>query len=71
MNRWLDLLERSAWTFAQSFAASVVVTGNLGLGDLKIAAGAAVISVLKNLSVDQTVENRLKILTAMKRRKMT
>jgi hypothetical protein len=55
MTRVLDLLERSAWTFVQTFAASVVLTNSLGLGDLKIAAGAAVLSVLKNLSIASTV----------------
>lgn len=54
--RLLDLLERSLWTFAQAFAASVVVTGGLGLNDLKIAAAAAVIAVLKNLSVATTAQ---------------
>lgn len=59
MARWLDLLERSAWTFVQAFAASVVVTGNLGAGDFKIAAGAAALAVLKSLSVSQSVQNEL------------
>lgn len=40
----------------QTFAASVVLTNSLGLGDLKIAAGAAVLSVLKNLSIASTVQ---------------
>lgn len=55
MTRLLDVLERSAWTFVQTFAASVVLTNGLGLGDLKIAAGSAVLSVLKNLSIASTV----------------
>lgn len=68
MNRWLDLLERSGWTFVEAFAAAVLVTGNLGVGDLKIAAGAAVIAVLKIMAIDQGVANRLKLLAAMKKR---
>jgi hypothetical protein len=55
MTRLLDVLERSAWTFVQTFAASVVLTNSLGLGDLKIAAGAAALSVLKNLSIASTM----------------
>jgi hypothetical protein len=55
MTRFVDVLERSAWTFVQTFAASVVLTNGLGVTDLKIAAGAAALSVLKNLSIASTV----------------
>lgn len=56
MVRWLDVVERAAWTFIQAFGASIVVTGGVGLGDLKIAAVAAVIAVAKSLSVTTTVK---------------
>ena len=56
MHRLLDVVERSCWTFVQTFAASVVLTSGLGVNDLKIAAGAAVLSVLKNLSVVTSVQ---------------
>lgn len=68
MTRWLDLLERSAWTFVQSFAASVVVTGGLGIGDLKLALAAAVISVLKNLSVATSVKAGQELVTTTKKK---
>lgn len=56
MVRLLDVLERTLWTAIQAFAASVVVTGAVGLGDLKIAAVAAAIAVAKSLSVSTTVQ---------------
>jgi hypothetical protein len=61
MTRFLDVLERSAWTFVQTFAASVVLTNSLGLSDFKIAAGAAVLSVLKNLSISVTARTGLEL----------
>jgi hypothetical protein len=55
LTRWLDLLERTAWTAIQAFAASVVVTGNVGAADLKIAGLASAIAAAKSLSIATTV----------------
>lgn len=66
MTRWLDLLERSLWTAIQAFAASVVVTGAAGLGDLKVAAVAAVIAVAKSLSVTTSVKTGQELTTKKK-----
>jgi hypothetical protein len=65
VTQWLDLLERSAWTAVQTFSASVVLTGGLGWGDVKIAAGAAVLAVLKNLSIVSTVRGQLEVLSSL------
>lgn len=56
--KWLSILERAAWTFIQAFSAAIVISGNLGAQDLKIAAVAAVISVAKNLSVKVDLEEK-------------
>jgi len=54
--RLLDLLERSAWTFVQAFAATVAATGKIDLLALKIGAGAGILAVLKSLSVATSVK---------------
>lgn len=53
---WKEILDRAEWTFAQAFLATVGAagTGFVSVGVLKtagLAAGAAVISVLKNVFV--------------------
>ena len=41
VNRWVDLLDRTAWTFIQAFAATLIV---LGLDDWKKSLGTAAIA---------------------------
>ena len=66
MAKLLDILERAGWTFVQTFAAAVVLTGNLGMNDVKIAAGAAVLAVLKGLSIESTVRGQLRVLDGLR-----
>lgn len=71
LTRWLDLFERTVWTAIQAFAASVVVTGSVGAGDLKVAAIAAAIAAAKSLSIATSVRTGEELIappTAKKRR---
>lgn len=55
MNRWLDLLERTAWTAVQAFAASLLVTGfddwvmALEIGGTAAAAAAVKVVLAQNV----------------------
>ena len=56
---WQDVADRAAWTFAQSFLAVAVASGAsfVSLGVAKqaaLAAGAAVLSFLKNVAFGVT-----------------
>lgn len=72
---YLDLLERTVWTFLQTFAATLVASGldvapvtNLSIGQkATVAAIAGAIAVLKSLVVNQlpwTAENSASTLPA-------
>jgi hypothetical protein len=49
VNRWLDLLDRAAWTFIQAFIAALLPLG-FSWESLQVAAVAAGISVLKTVA---------------------
>jgi hypothetical protein len=50
---YLDLAERSVWTFVQAFAAVWLVTQNFDMTNLKVAAAAGGVAVLKALVVNK------------------
>lgn len=47
MSRYLDLLERVLWTFAQGFAAEWIVTQSIDGQTLKVAAVAGAVAAVK------------------------
>lgn len=66
-HKWVDAVDRTAWTFVEAFIASVVLTNGMGIGDLKIAAGAGLIAALKAFSINNTVRGQMKVLGNLKK----
>ena len=54
MNKYLQLVERSLWTFVQAAAASIIVSQGFGAEVWKVAAVAGGLAVAKCLVAFQT-----------------
>lgn len=60
INRWIDLLDRVAWTFIQTFAATMVVLGVNDWGqDLGVAAIAGLFAALKTIAAQRVGSSSL------------
>ena len=53
---WADIAERAAWTGVQSFLAVFVLTDVSSLQSAGVAAGGAVLAIIKNLAAQRLTD---------------